>query len=306
MKVSDLSNLVVSGATAVTLGTFDGLHPGHQELFNRVKKLAREKGLRTLALTFCQPPQNHINGKPKKKLILPLEKRFELIAKRGIDDVIIMGFQDVGSMSPQEFVGRVLSEQLKATEVVVGYDCQFGKNRAGDTETLRTLGETLGFGVTIVEPVTIEGVVVSSTEVRRAIQAGEVERAAKLLGYRPFICGRVVQREGVVSKPESSSIHFVVDDGLVTPDEGVYLVRLDFPEREVLGLMRAGSDAHSRIGGQCFEINLLDSMPEKLEEAALEVQLMRRLGCEEGGLPACSLSRTATDTRLVRAATESW
>ncbi|MBI3950659.1 MAG: hypothetical protein HY314_09415 [Acidobacteria bacterium] len=200
MIVRGFNNLDTSWATAMTLGTFDGPHRGHQELFNGVKKLAQEKGLRSLVLTFSQPPQNHIDGKPKKKLILPLAKKLELLADYGIEDVVVVGFQDLCALSPLEFASRILKQHLNVAEVVVGYDCRFGKDRAGDGETLRALGGNLGFGVTIVEPVMVDGVVVSSTEVRRAIQAGDVERAGKLLGYTPFICGRVIQGQGTGRK----------------------------------------------------------------------------------------------------------
>jgi riboflavin kinase/FMN adenylyltransferase len=285
MIVRDFHKLIGPQATAVTLGTFDGLHRGHQELLDRVKKLAKEKGLRSLVLTFSQPPRNYINGKPKKKLILPLAKKLELLAEYGIDDVVVVGFQEICAMSPSEFAKLILKDQFRAAEVVVGYDCRFGKNRAGDTETLKALGSGFGFGVTIVEPVVVEGVVVSSTEVRQAIQMGDVERAAKLLSYCPFICGRIIQGEGSGWRFGSSRTLLAVDENLVTPDEGIFMVKAGFLEREEPGVMSIALDPHSPDHSPSVEVHLLTPRLAERDGVNLEVKLLKKLR-REGECPS--------------------
>ncbi|MBI3949497.1 MAG: sigma 54-interacting transcriptional regulator [Acidobacteria bacterium] len=277
MRVRDFNNLDLSQPTAVTLGTFDGLHRGHQALLDRVKKLVEEKGLRSLVLTFSQPPQNHVDGKLKKKLILPLAKKLELLAEYGIDEVVIVGFQEICAMSPLEFAERVLKERLKAAEVVVGYDCRFGKDRAGDGETLKTLGSSLGFGVTIVEPVMVDGVVVSSTEVRRAIEVGDVERAARLLGYCPFVCGTAIQDERSSRGPGSSRLSLAVHENLVTPDEGLFMVKAGFPGREEPGVLYVRECPRSPGDNKSLELYLLNSGLDEFNGAEIEVKLVRRL-----------------------------
>ena len=124
MIITGLQACTPNGATVVTLGTFDGVHRGHQALFERVKATARQRGAKSLVLTFPQPPQDYLNGKPKKPLILPLAKKLELIEGYGIDTVVLVEFEEIASMSPLEFSRQVLRDRLRATEVVVGYDCQ--------------------------------------------------------------------------------------------------------------------------------------------------------------------------------------
>jgi riboflavin kinase/FMN adenylyltransferase len=241
-------------------------------------------------LTFYQPPQNHINGKPKKKLILPLAKKLELLADYGIDDVVVVDFQDIGAMSPQEFAKRILKDQLKAAEVVVGYDCRFGKNRAGDTETLKALGSGFGFGVTIVEPVVVGGVVVSSTEVRQAIQAGEVERAARLLGYCPFISGRVIRGEGRGRRLGFPTARLAVDENLVIPDEGLFMVKAGLPERAAPGVMYIEPDVCSPDHDKSVEVYLLTPRQVECNGAKIEVTLLKKLRAEQKELLVPSLA----------------
>ncbi|MBI3949026.1 MAG: riboflavin biosynthesis protein RibF [Acidobacteria bacterium] len=281
MVVRRLSHLSFSRPTAVTLGTFDGLHRGHQALFDKVKSLAKERELRSVVLTFSQPPQNHINGKPKKKLILPLKKKLELLASSGIDEVVVVGFQEIGTLSPLEFAQRILKEQLKVADVVVGYDCRFGRDRAGDGETLKTLGDAFGFRVTVIEPVMVDGVVVSSTEVRRAIQAGDVERAVRLLGYTPFLCGRVVQGHGSGRRLGSSGGNLVVSENLVTPEEGLFLVRASLSERDEVGILSIKHRPGLQDNSKFLEVRLLNARVDRLNGAEMELTLLKRLREEE-------------------------
>jgi riboflavin kinase/FMN adenylyltransferase len=268
MIITGLHACVPNGATVVTLGTFDGVHRGHQALFERVKASAQAQGLKSLVLTFPQPPQNHFNGKPSKPLILPLKKKLELIESCGMDTVVLMEFDEVALMSAEAFARQVLKDRLHATEVVVGSDCRFGNGRAGNAETLNALGESFGFSVQIVEPVVVDGVIVSSTEVRRAIEEGEVERAARLLGYTPLLCGHVMME---------APAHLRVDERLAAPKEGLFLLDVKLQGREQPAVMRVHQRSSLNPHDGRFRIHWLNPELEVVPHMQLEIKLLKSL-----------------------------
>jgi len=262
--------------TVVTLGTFDGVHRGHQALLQRARGRARERGLESTALTFRRPPQNYL-GNPKP-LLMPPEKKIELLG-RFVERVVVLDFPTVQHWTPREFVEGVLLRDLHAEVVVVGEDFRFGKARSGDTTTLRELGEELGFSVEVVEAVTVDGEVVSSTAIRRALRAGEVERAAKLLGRPPQLWGRVVPGSGQGRKLGFHTANLSLDPEVLVPAEGIYAAWALFQGEKRPGALYIGR--RPTLGGcsaLSVEVHIL-GLDEKasLYGLEVEVQLLTRL-----------------------------
>jgi len=185
------------GASAVAIGNFDGVHRGHQRLFAEVVAQAGQRGAEPVVLTFEPHPARLLSPAFAPPLITPLSRKLELIEAQGIRVCVVEPFdRALAALSPAEFVDEVLVGALGAAHVCVGYDFTFGKNRGGDADALRAIGEARGFAVSVIEPVSVEGIVCSSTKVREFILEGRVEGAAMLLGRDVEIEGEVTRGAG--------------------------------------------------------------------------------------------------------------
>lgn len=205
-----------SPTRSVALGTFDGVHRGHQKLVEET--MARKPvGGTSCVFTFDIPPEQYFRG--RLRLVSSFERRIELFFSMGIDEVAWLAFgPDLTTMSPQFFVEKILLEELRATEVICGYDYRFGSKRGGDVQYLKEQGERHGFSVTVVPPVQDQGgQTISSTAIRQLISDGDLTKAAAYLGYYPSY-EVVVQRHC-----QGSTRHLRVDSSLILPNQGLYL-----------------------------------------------------------------------------------
>jgi riboflavin kinase/FMN adenylyltransferase len=177
---------------AVAVGNFDGLHLGHRKILERLCAVARERGLRSLVLTFAPHPERAL-GRTSVRMIDTPEGRLARLRETSTDAVVVTAFDPAfARLGCRDFVERVLRDKLGAREVVVGASFRFGRNRRGGTALLKELGRGAGLRVHVVPPARVDGRVVSSTAVRRLLERGRVDDAARLLG-RPYeIRGRVV------------------------------------------------------------------------------------------------------------------
>ena len=182
---------------AVTIGNFDGVHRGHQALVAAAVDQARAAGGLAAALTFDPHPARVLDAARAGPALTTLEQKAELMAALGLDALVVVPFDAPRAAQPADaFVREVLAETLHAGAVVVGSAFRFGHRRTGDAELLRRLGRTLGFTVRAVPPVEHEGEPISSTRIRRAVEAGRVDEAAVLLGRPFFVDGTVARGEG--------------------------------------------------------------------------------------------------------------
>lgn len=178
--------------TAVAIGNFDGLHPGHQRLLQTLCRIAREKGLRSVVLTFDPHPERAF-GRGRTLMIETLEQRLARLEDACVQSVLVTSFdRRMAGLSPREFIHRILKDRLRSEVVVVGRDFRFGRNRAGDIRTLKTEGRSLGIRTVSVPPVKKGGRVISSSLVRKLLSRGRVEEAREVLGRPYSIRGRVI------------------------------------------------------------------------------------------------------------------
>jgi len=172
-----------AGPSAVALGAFDGIHLGHRAILGRAVELARARGLEALACTFDPHPMQVLQPARAPLPVTTLADRLALIGETGIATTVVIPFtRHVAAMEPEAFVERVLLGVLRAREVVVGFNHRFGRAARGDARLLEGLGARLGFGVHVVPPTTVDGVTVSSSEIRAVLGQGDLARAARLLG----------------------------------------------------------------------------------------------------------------------------
>jgi riboflavin kinase / FMN adenylyltransferase len=217
--------------TVASIGFFDGVHRGHQTIIRRAVHHARQLGLRSAVVTFDRHPMEVVHPGSQPKLLMPLARRARTLGEQGVDLVVVLPFDDeLRHRSPEEFVDHVLVAPLQALRVVVGANFRFGHKAAGDVGLLTEVGPSRGFtaeGVTLLE---LGGVVISSTEIRTSVEAGDVERAAQMLG-RPHITDGVVirgDRRGVALGFPTANLQ--VSRRLAIPAPGVYAGMFHFPD----------------------------------------------------------------------------
>lgn len=217
--------------SVVVIGFFDGVHRGHQTIIRRAAKLARDRGLRSVVATFDRHPMEVVNPGARPPLLMTFKRRATTLARCDVDLVIALPFDDdLRHLPPEEFVDHVLAGPVQAQHVVVGANFRFGHKAAGDVTTLAELGPSRGFtteGVTLLQ---LDGVVISSTEIRRAVEAGDVARAARMLGRPHLLDGVVVRgdRRGAELGFPTANLH--VDPRVCVPAPGVYAGRFRLPD----------------------------------------------------------------------------
>ena len=226
--------------TAVTFGVFDGIHLGHQAVINTLLKHAAHDNLASVLVGFYPHPLAFLAPERCPPLLTPLLKRVEILQQFGVDEIVMLSFDaQIASMSPEAFVERVLLEKCRAKHVVVGYACQFGKNRAGNAERLVELSNGYAFDVSVVPPTEINGAPVHSTRIREALAQGDLRQSAQLLGRPYSLIGKVVHGDGrgrEIGFPTAN----IETQNQVYPPNGVYAIRAKLEERWLDGVLNIG------------------------------------------------------------------
>jgi len=228
--------------SVVTVGTFDGVHRGHWQVLQQVVAEARSRGLPAVLVTFHPHPLRIVRPEAAPPLLTTPAEKIEILAESGLDYVDLLPFtRALADYSPRRFVEEILLGKLRCRELIIGYDHGFGKDRSGDPETLRAIGRELGFGVRVVEPVSAGQEPVSSTRIRRAVQAGDMATAAAALGRPYAVRGTVVRGDGRGARLGFPTANLQVShpDKLL-PLEGIYAVRAVLREGTFDGVLHLG------------------------------------------------------------------
>ena len=263
--------------TVLTLGNFDGVHRGHQAIVATAVREAAARGGRPTVLTFEPHPIAVLAPDRAPPIIQSLHDRLETLRGLGVDAVVLQRFtRAFAAMDPEAFVRDFLLEHLELLHVVVGYNVNFGRDRAGTAETLRALGTRLGFGVDVVGPVVADGEEVSSTRLRDALRQGDMARAERLLGRPYAFRGRVVtgDRRGRTLGFPTANLH--LRPGLLIPPDGVYAITADVGGVARPGVLNIG--VRPTFGGRrrTIEAHLLD-FDADLYRRWLVVRVIERL-----------------------------
>jgi riboflavin kinase/FMN adenylyltransferase len=226
----------------VTLGNFDGVHLGHQDIFKRVKEEASRIHGEGIVITFEPHPLKVLAPEKFLPLLTPFRKKMILIQESGIETVLCVEFSSAFSkMSPSEFIQSILVEKVKVKRVIIGYNYHFGKGQQGDAHTLKEAGKVYHFEVEVVEPLRIGQTIVSSSKIRDLIQRGEVEGASRLLGRDYPIIGKVVEGAKRGKTLGFPTANLEISDELY-PKAGVYAVEVEWREQRLNGLANVGSN----------------------------------------------------------------
>ena len=248
-----------NGST-VTVGSFDGVHLGHQAVLQEIGRRARAAGRASVLVTFDPHPLEVVNPGAAPPLLTTGAERLEILVQSPLDYVLLLRFDRyLAGLTPEVFVRDVLLERCAVRELVIGHDHGFGRGRSGDVETLRQLGAVEGFQVDVVDPVDYAGQHVSSSRIRRAVAGGDLFTAGAMLG-RPYgVVGQVGEgeRRGRTLGVPTINLTGVSPRKLLPPD-GVYAVAVEWREGRAEGMMSQGPRPTFQDGRRTLEAHLFD------------------------------------------------
>jgi riboflavin kinase/FMN adenylyltransferase len=271
-----MENKSLQKGVVISFGVFDGVHIGHQLLIRCMLDRAKKLDLETVVITFDPHPAQSIIGK-SPPLITTLSKKVEILKSLGIDKVVVEDFnEEFSQLSPEEFVRDILIGRFNAREIIVGYDCAFGKDRAGDKRILKKLGEKFGATVDIVDPYNLKGEIVSSTRVRNAILNGDLELVNIMLGREYSISGKIVSGKGIGNKIGYATANLDTKNE-VLPPSGVYAIRAIVNNKVYDGILNMGTQPTLGDGKFRIEAHLLDFNGIKLYEKEMEVFFVQKI-----------------------------
>jgi riboflavin kinase / FMN adenylyltransferase len=248
-----------NGST-VTVGSFDGVHLGHQAVLREIDRRARAAGRVSILVTFDPHPLQVVNPGAAPPLLTTGPERLEILALSPLDYVLLIRFDRyLAGLTPEEFVREVLLERCSLRELVIGHDHGFGRGRSGDVETLRRLGASHGFEVDVVPPVDFGGQHVSSSRIRRAVAGGDLTTAGAMLGRRYGVVGRVGEgeRRGRLLGVPTINL-FELSPRKLLPPDGVYAVRVEWRGGSAGGMMNQGPRPTFQDGRRILEAHIFD------------------------------------------------
>lgn len=269
-------------SSVLTIGTFDGVHIGHQRIIQRLNEIKNGDVERSMILTFYPHPRRVLDQSNDIKMLTTMDEKIQLLEKFGLNDLIIEPFtKEFSRLSALDFVRDILVNQLHIKQLVIGYDHHFGKNREGNFDQLTEFGELYGFSVEKISAQEIESVSVSSTKIRKAIEAGDMSTANKYLGYHYLLTGEIIKGQGIGRKIKFPTVNLnIAEDFKLIPKKGVYIVRANFNSAYNFGIMNIGFRPTVGGSGQTIEIHLLD-FNEDLYGNKMQIEVLTRLRDEK-------------------------
>ncbi len=257
---SSIYNFHSKQKTIVTLGTFDGVHLGHQMIIRKLVTASKLLGGESLVLTFFPHPRMVLKQDDTIKLLNTMEEKIALLERYGLDNLVIHTFDTAFSqLSAEEFVSEVLVKQFNVGKIIIGYDHRFGKNRTADIHDLRAFGLKYDFEVEEISAQEIDHVSISSTKIRKALEVGDVAMANEYLGYDYNFSGTVVsgKKLGRTIGYPTANIQIPENYKLV-PKNGIYIVSSILDGILVHGMMSVGVNPTFSNHPYSIEVNFLD------------------------------------------------
>ncbi|WP_298779467.1 bifunctional riboflavin kinase/FAD synthetase [uncultured Polaribacter sp.] len=258
--VNNISDFSSKEQTFVTIGTFDGVHFGHQKIIKKLVFEAKKKNKKAVLLTFFPHPRMVLQKDASIELINTIEERAMLLEKTGLDYLIIHPFsKEFSRTTALEFVRDILVNQLNISKLIIGYDHHFGKNREGNITQLTEYSHLYDFKVEEIPAQDIDDVSVSSTKVRRALASGNLKTANNYLGYNFMLNGNVINGKQLGGKIGFPTANIDVKESYkLIPKTGVYMVKSTIDNTTVFGMMNIGNRPTVNGSHQTIEIHFFD------------------------------------------------
>ena len=289
MKIKSAADYNQIKDSVVTIGTFDGVHLGHQKIIKRLVAIAHAEELQALVLTFFPHPRMVVQKDTSIKLINTIDEKADLIQDLGVDHLVIKAFtKDFSRLTSLEYVRDVLVNKLHVKHIIVGYDHHFGRNRTANISDLKEFGTFYGFKVTEITAQEVGDVAVSSTKIRSALAEGAIKVANQFLGYNFMLNGIVVKGKGLGKTIQFPTANLKIEESYkLIPKKGVYLVQSIIDAKLVYGMLNIGTnptvsdaneltvevfffDFNQTLYGTVLNIQFLDRIRDEIKFSGLE------------------------------------
>jgi len=264
--------------SVITIGTFDGVHIGHQKIIERLIKVGQNKSLESLVLTFFPHPRMVLNKETNIKLLNTIDERKELLSKLNLKALVVKTFnKDFANLSARDYVKSILVDELNAKHIIIGYDHHFGKNRSANINDLKKFGKEFGFEVEEISAQDIKDVAVSSTKIRKAISCGDIKTANSYLGSPYFLTGTVIKGKGLGKQIQFPTANiYIKEDYKLIPKNGVYLVKSIIDNTPIYGMMNIGTNPTVNGTKQSIEVHFFN-LDKDLYGYTIKVNILNRL-----------------------------
>ena len=282
MKIKTAADYKRIKNSVVTIGTFDGVHVGHQKIINRLVHIAEANKLQALVLTFFPHPRMVVQKDSSIKLINKIDEKAAQLQQLGVDHLVLKEFTNTFSrLSALEYVRDVLVNKLKVKHIIVGYDHHFGRNRTATIEDLIEFGKFYGFEVTQIDAQEVGDVAVSSTKIRAALREGNMRVANDFLGYNFMLTGTVVKGKGLGANLSFPTANIFIEEPYkLIPKQGVYMVQSKIENQLVYGMMNIGKNPTvSQDNKTHIEVHFFN-LDANLYSKTLKIELLEHLRSE--------------------------
>jgi len=281
--IKDLAEIQREKRSVITLGTFDGLHLGHQEIVDEVIRKSREIEGRSFLLTFEPHPRKVIPGRNDVKLLSTLEEKIEILERLELENLFVMNFTiEFSKQTPEDFVKKYLIDGIGLYEIVIGYDHHFGKGRDGNFELLQEIGRKNNFSVTLIPEYSVNGETVSSTKIRNALLEGDVVKAGKMLGRHYSFKGKIVRGDGRGRKLGFPTANISVnDEDKLIPAKGIYAAECIVQKEKYFGLLSLGSRPTFHKDGEIIPEFYIFDFDRDIYDEIMKVELVEKIRDEE-------------------------
>ena len=283
MKIfNSIKSFNATKPTIVTIGTFDGVHLGHQKIVAQITKNAHALNCESLVLTFFPHPRMVLQESTEMKQLNTLNEKIALLDNLGIDNLVVHPFdKEFSRLTAEEFVKKVLVDVFKIKKIIIGHDHRFGRNRTATIDDLINFGETYGFEVEQISAEEINEVSISSTKIRNALLEGNIELATNYLGYDYSLTGIIFKGKQLgrtIGYPTANIT--IEEDYKLIPNNGVYIAKSVLNGKTIFGMMNIGTRPTVDGTKQTIEINFFD-FKQDLYGQKITISLLHRMRSEQ-------------------------
>ena len=255
----NFNNTTFKTPLALSIGMFDGVHLGHQRIIKKLNSISETKNLESAILTFWPHPRKIFNPNDDLKLLNTIDEKKYLLQKNRLQHLFLKEFdEDFRNLTGEEFVTQILVAKLNVKHLIIGYDHTFGKNRSGDFSLLKKMAPECGFEVEQVEAVNFGDRHISSTQIRNALNAGNVKLANVMLGYNYSISGTVIHGKKIGRTIGYPTANIAVESIKLLPKKGAYIVDVFLKEQHFKGMLSIGTNPTVAGESVSVEVYILD------------------------------------------------
>ena len=261
--------------SVITIGTFDGVHMGHKKILDKVISEAKLRNEESIVLTFYPHPRFILNENANVRLLNTIDEKADLLNKTGLTSLIIHPFdKEFADLSAEEFIKKILIDQLNVSKIIIGYDHRFGKNRSADINDLIQFGAKYNFDVEQISAQELNDIAISSTKIRTALINGEITLANNYLGYPYSFSGKVIKGNQLGRTIGFPTANIQINEFFkLIPKNGVYIVKCLVNKQSVNGIMNIGNRPTLNGTSQSIEVHLLN-FDQSIYDSEITVELL--------------------------------